>query len=225
MYEFCDVTWNPIKGECIHDCSYCFMKGIRHRFKQDATLRLDAKYINQSLGSGKYVFVGSSTDMFASDVRDAWITVILDHLANYPDNIYHLQSKNPARFLGFTDHPLFADHNENLILATTVESDINYSDVSSAPAMADRVAAMKKLSDMGFKVAITIEPIMKFSDAATFTEMLASVVPVQVNIGANSSRSDKLSEPSKSEVLALINELESLGIKVHRKSNLDRLLS
>ena len=26
MYQFIDATWNTIKGECFHDCSYCYMK-------------------------------------------------------------------------------------------------------------------------------------------------------------------------------------------------------
>lgn len=30
MYNFITHTWNPIKGKCWHDCSYCYMK----KFKQ-----------------------------------------------------------------------------------------------------------------------------------------------------------------------------------------------
>ncbi len=26
MYEWITHTWNTIKGECYHDCSYCYMK-------------------------------------------------------------------------------------------------------------------------------------------------------------------------------------------------------
>lgn len=26
MYKFVNYTWNPIKGKCLHDCSYCYMK-------------------------------------------------------------------------------------------------------------------------------------------------------------------------------------------------------
>ena len=25
MYKFVNYTWNPIKGKCLHDCSYCYM--------------------------------------------------------------------------------------------------------------------------------------------------------------------------------------------------------
>lgn len=224
MYAFVNATFNPIKGSCQHACRYCYMNGIRHRFHQDPTLRLDSKALQKRLGKDKYIFVGSSTDMWAVNVRSEWIRAVLDHLAAYPGNTYHLQSKAPERFLEFTGHTLFTAHKDKLILTTTIESDKNYPDVSSAPAMAERIAALKTLSDQGFNVSITVEPIMAFSDSAVFADMLASVAPVQVNIGANSSRAVKLPEPTKAEVNALISELKARGIKVHIKANLDRIL-
>lgn len=224
MYEFADATFNPIKGACLHACSYCYMIGIRNRFHQDPTLRLDTKELQKRLGTGKYIFVGSSTDMWAANIPSTWIKAVLDHLAAYPENTYLLQSKNPARFIEFCDHKLFIGDKRNLILATTVESDRDYPGISDAPVMAERIAAMKTLSDIGIQTTITVEPIMTFTDATAFADMIASVRPVQVNIGANSSRAVKLPEPTKDDVKALIGELESRGIKVHRKSNLDRLL-
>lgn len=77
---------------------------------------------------------------------------------------------------------------------------------------------------MGFKTMITVEPVMMFSDASKFADMLASVNPVQVNIGANTNRQVVLIEPNKAEILALIKELEARNITVHQKSNLERLL-
>jgi DNA repair photolyase len=29
MYPFVTHTWNPIRGKCPHDCSYCYMKNDR----------------------------------------------------------------------------------------------------------------------------------------------------------------------------------------------------
>jgi len=177
------------------------MKSMRARFKQNATLRLDPQELNAKLGKNRFIFIGSSTDVFASDVPHEFITAIFDHAYDFPDNEYMLQSKNPARFLEFSAQ-----------------------DVSSAPVIAERVKAMKKLFGMGYKTMVTVEPIMKFSDPASFAGMLASVKPVQVNIGANSSRAVKLPEPTKAEVNALISELKARGITVHLKDNLDRLL-
>ena len=60
MYGFVTHTWNPIKGKCIHDCCYCYMK----RFPQ-RDLRIDESEFKTDLGVDNYIFVGSSTDIFA----------------------------------------------------------------------------------------------------------------------------------------------------------------
>lgn len=226
MYNFKSetYTYNPVKGACLHECIYCFMLGMRWRFHQDPTLRLDQKELKTKLGENRFVFVGSSTDMFADDVPAEWITSVLDHLYEYQGNEYMLQSKNPARFLEFANHKLYADLKDKLIFCTTMESDIDHKDVSTAPLIAERAAAMQKISSLGFKTMITVEPIMKFSDPSVFADLLSSGHPIQVNIGANTSRQVKLIEPTKDEVLSLIKELENRNITVHQKSNLDRLL-
>lgn len=77
---------------------------------------------------------------------------------------------------------------------------------------------------MGYKTMITVEPVMMFSGAPKFSDLLASVNPIQVNIGANANRQVMLIEPNKAEILSLIKELEKRNITVHQKSNLERLL-
>lgn len=64
MYEFITHTWNTIKGECYHDCSYCYMK----RFGKLNKVRFDAKELKTDLGTGNFIFVGSSCDMFAENI-------------------------------------------------------------------------------------------------------------------------------------------------------------
>lgn len=226
MYNFRNelYTTNPIKGGCSHDCLYCYMKPIQCRYHHDLTLRLDSKELKTNMGKNRFIFLGSSTDMFAADVPSKWIEATFDHLCEYPDNEYLLQSKNPARFLEFVNHKLYADLKDKLIFCTTMESDIDHKDVSTAPLIAERAAAMQKISSLGYKTMITVEPIMKFSEASIFANLLASVNPVQVNIGANSNRQVKLIEPTKEEILSIIKELENRNITVHQKDNLGRLL-
>lgn len=226
MYNFRNeiYTYNPIKGDCSHECVYCYMKPIMRRCHQDPTLRLDQKELNTKMCKNRFIFLGSSTDMFAADVASEWIVAVLDHLYDYPENEYMFQSKNPARFLEFVDHKLFTELKGQLIFCTTLESDIDHDGVSKAPMIATRAAAMQEISSMGFKAMITVEPVMMFSDASKLADLLASVNPVQVNIGANTNRQFKLIEPSRDEILALIKELENRNITVHQKSNLDRLL-
>jgi len=73
MYEWITHTWNPIKGRCFHDCSYCYMK----RWGEQKPVRLDAKEGKTDLGYGNFIFVGSSCDMFAEDIPDDWIIPVL----------------------------------------------------------------------------------------------------------------------------------------------------
>lgn len=226
MYGFIDRTYNPIKhAACSHGCCYCYMIDMILRYGGDTTLQLSEKELNIRLGSGKDIFVGSSTDMFAADVPEEWIIKVLDHLYAFPGNRYLLQTKNPARFKEFVDHPLFTACRESVVLCTTVESDLDYPDVSKAPSIGERIVAMQEIAALGFLTMVTVEPIMQFTDADSFARLIASVNPCQVNIGANTSRRVKLPEPSKNEVEALITALQNLGMDVHLKSNLSRLMS
>ena len=78
MYKFVNYTWNPIKGKCLHDCSYCYMKQINPNANPP---RLAEYELNTDLGCGRSIFIGSSTDMFAEDIPsnglpECWITAI-----------------------------------------------------------------------------------------------------------------------------------------------------
>lgn len=222
MYSYVDGTYNPIKGICMFLCLYCFMITMRQRFNQDGTLRLDEKELTKPLGKGKFIFVGSSTDEFAHNIPSEWLIRVLNHLYEYPDNTYQLQSKNPRRFLEFVNHPLMNDP-KRVIFCTTLESDIDYSG-SKAPSMQERVAAMQELSRMGFQTMVTVEPMMAFSSPQNFAELIASCNPMQVNIGVNTSRTVKLQEPTKNEFQALMAELNKRNINVHLKKNIERML-
>lgn len=224
MYGFIDKTYNPIKGECQHGCNYCYMIGLRNHYHHDPTLRLDQKELRKGLGKGHFIFLGSATDVCAANVPSEWIIPVLDHLYDYPENQYLLQSKNPSRFYEFMGHKFFVDRKDSIVLCTTIESNIDHPSVSAAPVMAERIAAMQYYANLGYRIMITVEPVMKFSDPVQFADLLASVNPFQVNIGANSSNLVKLSEPDKTEVLALIQELEARNITVYQKSNLARLM-
>ena len=76
MYKFVYYTWNPIKGKCLHDCSYCYMKQINPNANPP---RLAEYELNTDLGCGRSIFIGSSTDMFAKDISSKWIDRVLDY--------------------------------------------------------------------------------------------------------------------------------------------------
>lgn len=222
MYGFIDGTWNPIKGLCPFLCVYCYMLGIYKRFKQNTTMRLDQKELQTKLGSGKFIFIGSSTDMWSVLVESSWIVQVLDYCLSYPENKYLFQSKSPKRFLEFLDHPLMSTLKEQLVFATTIETNRDISAFSKADSIEERVAAMARLRELGYKVMITIEPVIQF-DHTELVAMLRQIAPFQVNVGSNSNKAVKLPEPSRDELVALIKELETFT-DVHLKSNSDRIL-
>ena len=215
MYSFIDYTWNVIKGHCYHDCSYCYMK----RWGNLNPVRFDEKELKTDLGTGDFIFIGSSCDMFAQDIPSTWITRIFQFLITQKErgstNRYLFQSKNPKRFHEFKEFL-----NElNPILVTTIETNRIYPEImNNAPSPTERAEAVSKLSQ---DVFITIEPIMDF-DLAGFVELIRIANPVQVNIGNDTGRNG-LPEPSKEKVIKLI---EALGkfTTVHNKANLKRIL-
>jgi DNA repair photolyase len=215
MYQFINATWNPIKGDCTHNCKYCYQTKINRRFKKQCAPYFDEKELKTNLGSGNFIFVGSGNDMFAKGIPAEWIHKTLDHCRNF-DNTYLFQSKNPERFKEFLNKILARD-----ILVTTIETNRYYLDVmKNAPSPYNRAWEMD-FRKIGNNNMITIEPIMDF-DLLEFIEIIKLCHPKQVNIGADSG-SNNLPEPPKEKVLSLITELEKFTV-VNQKSNLKRLI-
>ncbi len=206
MYGFVTHTWNPIKGRCSHACEYCYMKPF---WKSD--VHLDEKELKTNLGEGNFIFVGSSTDMFAKDVKFDWICDVLDYIHKFPDNTYLFQTKNPKRFKEFWNR-----FPESCIYGTTLETNKS-SDISKAPDRFLRVRAMKGI--YGRKM-ITIEPIIDF-DLEEFVATIETIKPEFVNIGAD-SKGHNLPEPSAEKIGKLIKELKKFT-KVNLKENLKRI--
>ncbi len=211
MYGFVTHTWNPIKGKCPHECSYCYMNKMYKRYKWDETLRFDEKCFGDFLPDDSFIFVGSSIDMFAEKVPSEWIKDVLKFCSNYKSK-FLFQSKNPERFndLWFP---------ENMILATTIET--NREDVriySKAPSISNRIYGISRCKG---KIMITIEPIMDF-DLKEMIKIIKHITPIQVNIGADSGN-NKLPEPPKEKIEELIKELKKFTT-VHLKDNLQRLM-
>lgn len=211
MYSFVNMTWNVIKGGCHHGCSYCYMK----RWGAQNPVRLDDAELKTDLGSGNFIFVGSSCDMWAESIEKDWIIKILNHCQGY-DNTYLFQSKNPIRFKDF----MLPD---KTILTTTIETNRIYDQMNckpfgNTPTPHDR--SMGLFECFGMRRMITIEPIMDFDiDALVF--LIKSFYPEQVNIGADSGN-NHLPEPSWDKVEKLIEKLEEFT-KVKIKPNLARL--
>lgn len=210
MYDWVTHTWNTIKGQCYHDCSYCYMK----RWGKQPPIHFDERELKTDLGRGNMIFVGNTNDMFAEQVSADWIIKTIEHCRKF-DNTYVFQTKNVFRFNLASPYP------EKYIIGTTIET--NRADllatISKAPSPFERAEWIADGDDTRF---ITIEPIMDF-DLIPFAEMIIRAKPSFVNIGAD-SKGHNLPEPSKEKVLALIYKLTEAGIEIRKKTNLKRLV-
>ena len=213
MYDFVTHTWNPIKGKCPHDCSYCYMK----RWGEQKPLRLDEKEMKTDLGTGNFIFMGSSTDVFADKTIDKidchCIEDILRKMREH-DNSYLLQTKNPQGLYWFRKQLP-----EKSVVCTTIETNRWYPGImNNCPSTAMRAYWIAKI---GKPCYVTIEPIMDF-DLEEMLHLIRICNPVQVNIGADSGN-NHLPEPSRDKLLDLIEGLKEFTT-IHRKSNLGRLI-
>lgn len=206
MYEFVTHTWNTVKGACFHDCSYCYMK----RWGKLNPVRFDEKELKTNLGSGNFIFVGSSCDMWANDIPEKWIKKTIAHCLKF-DNQYLFQSKNPKRL----NRDLFL----GAFVCLTLETNRHYPHIMKiCPSPEERVQAFQKIS---YQKYITIEPVMDF-DLDPFIELIKRCNPVQVNIGADSGKNN-IPEPDSNKIKDLIFRLECFT-KVHYKKNSKRLI-
>jgi hypothetical protein len=180
------------------------------RFPQ-RELRFDAKETTTDLGVKNFIFVGSSTDMWAEVAPAMWMEDVI-RLCHQFHNRYLFQSKNPERFGAGWDFPPLT------MLGTTKETNRDYAFQSKAPSTWSRKVGlqMRKLPKM-----VSLEPIMDF-DLAVLPRWIEDIAPEFVSIGAD-SKGTGLPEPSADKLRRLITELEKITI-VKIKANLSRLL-
>ncbi len=207
MYEFISHTWNPVKGKCSHNCSYCYMGKWPQR-----ELRLDNKELNKNLEQGNSVFIGSGTDLFAANVPSEWIARTLDYADKF-DNKYLLQSKNPERILEFSEHPII----KKSVVCTTIETNRYYKDIMhNSPIIEARVAAMEKIASLGIATIVTCEPIIDF-DINEMVHLIERCKPRLVTIGKNSRDDLHLPEPSDGKLIELISIIGNYTRRVYLK--------
>jgi len=212
MYGWINSTWNPIRGRCDHQCSYCYM--LEMPISKEP-LRIESKELGINLRSGQTIFVGSSTDMWAGGVPAAWIEDTLASCNRF-NNKYLFQSKNPARFLEGWNFP------KNTILGTTIETNRDIPDITKAPMPAERFVWIKAVArDLNFPVMLSLEPILDY-DLDILVRWVKMIAPIFVSIGAD-SKNHNLSEPSTENIRALIQYLKPIT-EVKIKSNLSRLM-
>jgi len=213
MYSFVTHTWNPVRGKCGYGCHYCY---VGKWGTKQSPIHLDEKVLREDLGSGNYIFVCSGCDLFHPDVPEIWIKKVIERTYAGFHNKYLFHTKNPERAVALWEEGHFSELGS--VLCVTVESNIPWPGISKAPQPYDRICWLGQWpSDR----MITVEPVMDF-DVMTFSEMILSCEPFQVNIGADSC-GNGLIEPSRAKLNDLIAALKPYT-KIHLKPNLRRLL-
>jgi len=222
MYDWVTSTHSHLAGECSHKCKYCYVQknrfGVSPRYKGEPRLKEDE--LNVNYGSGKSIFIEHMNDLFAESIKYSWIQKILSHCKEYPNNTYVFQTKNPNK--AFNLWEIGSYFPKDFIMGTTIESDIYYPEISSAPAPGERYLGIRKFKSIGVKTFVTIEPIMEFN-IDVLSVWIVDAHPDFVNIGAD-SKGCHLPEPSKEKILELIKILTENKIVIKQKSNLQRIL-
>jgi len=220
MYPWVDTKRNFIGGECPHRCGYCYVTRMKKRFpgvrnRYTGPLYLLERELSKNEGRGHMVFVQDCGDLFARGVPSDWIAKVLDHSGKYPGNTYLFQSKNPERFIEFSGR-----FPARTILGTTIETN-RTNTLSLAPDIHDRARYIKVAREKGYRVMISIEPILDF-DHDQFVQIIKDISPAFVSVGAD-SKGYGLPEPDGDKIKKLVEELKGF-VEVRLKSNLKRLM-
>ena len=216
MYPFVYGTWNPIRGICPHECDYCYMNDPK--LKPRSNLHLERREFKEKPGENKFYFMGSSCDMWLASKEE--IDEVLGFLRHcWPNNVYLFQTKNPSIF--FRHMTEFPPHT---VLGITIESNRNYKK-TEAPDMLTRMAHASHMSTLGYRILLSMEPIMEF-DLDIYLAWIKNIQPEAISIGANTAYWEtEVREPRAEWVKRLykilIKEYPELTIII--KKNLERL--
>ena len=208
MYDWVSHTHSHLGGKCPHECCYCAIQDMAQRFpgmkkKYSGELRLVEKEFDVKYGSGNTIFVENCNDLFCDACPDSFISRVLDHCDQWPENTYVFQTKNPARYFKFFGR--FWTFGERIILGTTIETNRPNPDMTVVP----------------FRTFLTLEPILDF-DVTVLASYIVGCKPEFVNLGAD-SKGHGLDEPIVEKIYDLVDELKKYGIELRVKRNLDKL--
>ncbi len=235
MYPWVTHMHTHLRGECTHQCPYCYVQSIAKNLAEkrnlphmlemySGPLRLDEHEFETNYGKDKVIFIEHMNDLFAMGVRDEWICRIIAHAKRFFLNQYVYQTKNPARAIKWIglkiDGAIIRPRKD--IFGTTIET--NRITGRCAPSTQDRINAMCQIRRLYPDMAlfITIEPVMDF-DVDTMLSWMKDAKPTFINIGAD-SKGNCLLEPTSDKLRMFIDGVVKLGIEIRQKHNLERLL-
>jgi hypothetical protein len=218
----------PVIRYCAFQCVYCgFQKFQKISKCQDCRANKNHSHLEvlsrtpPNTKKGEFITVGLSGDVSFMAPEDFW--QVIEYCKKWKDRTFLIQSKDPEYFVSYRSKVSQVLIPNNVILGTTIESDywcwddLYYDSISKAPFPMKRLEAMVKLN---CRKAITIEPILSFSDR--FWGHLIKASPEFIYIGyandKNKGTKLKLPEPTLEKTIGLIADLREAGIEVREKT-------
>lgn len=96
--EWCDWTWNPIKGLCPEGCWYCYARATYRRFKLDERLEFHVtrgEIAKMDRLRPSRIFVCSTMEMFSPRVEAEWRDKIFQTFEMFPKHTFIILTKRP----------------------------------------------------------------------------------------------------------------------------------
>ena len=201
-------------GPCPFDCVYCWAKALKARYrwsKYQGDYRLLEKEL-RTYEPGSFVFPCDMIDIGDPKIPKDVIRSVFSWMQNQKEVKFLLLTKNPEFYRTYRDWM-----QPHIYAGATIESDTIPLKISKAPHPAERSSDMVylRITKPEIHRFVSIEPIMDFSHS--FAERIAEIEPEFVAVGYD-NYSNKLPEPSLAKTEELIEALESVGIKVYRKT-------
>jgi len=219
MFDCVTSTYNPLGGECPHDCTYCWVKILKRRYpnlqkKYSGPPRLIPKELKRQFKPDEFVFVQDMSDLFADNVPSECIQTILDYIRKFPNTWFLLLTKNPKRYHQF-NIPL------NCICGATIETNRwKTYDVSKAD-LFDRIYWMTELNHIKM---VSIEPVMDFDVDEFFVYLIAMCFKGTlkfVYLGLDNYNTG-LIPPPHYKIVKLVEKLGDTSIEVRLKPSIQQ---
>jgi len=222
MFKSVGWTWNPIAG-CTHDCKYCWAKSLTERWGRSFEPNIREHFFKDKMpNDGSWVFVGSMGDTFCAGVPDEWINKLFNFIKrDKSNNVFLLQTKNPARFHEEEITYDLEDIKEKVVLGTTLETTYDTSIFSKAPPPYERAYSLINKKRDGFKTFLSLEPLARF-ELNMMENWITKIEPEAIEIGlVNYSKTPR--PPPEPRIKALIRWLDEKEIEYILKDNLIHL--
>jgi protein gp37 len=181
--EWTDETWNPVTGcdRVSPGCAHCYALALAARLKAMGNVRYQTDGAGQTSGPGfgvalhddvvehplhwrkpRRIFVNSMSDLFHTEIPDAFIGRVFEIMAATPQHTYQVLTKRPERMRDWADQRKIAP---NIWLGTSVEN--QYWAEIRVPLLLDTPASIRFLS---------CEPLLGALDLSAWVSRLNWVI-------------------------------------------------